>query len=70
MKFPNCLGVLDGFHIQIVKPAFSESLYYNYKGYFCRRYVTQIPYFARSGVSQIDHNSETQHCEQHSKPAP
>ncbi|XP_068091227.1 uncharacterized protein [Hyperolius riggenbachi] len=32
--FPNCLGAVDGKHVRLVMPAFTGSLYYNYKKFF------------------------------------
>ena len=33
-NFPNCIGAIDGKHIRVIKPAETESLYYNYKNFF------------------------------------
>ncbi|KAF4529379.1 hypothetical protein B566_EDAN017620 [Ephemera danica] len=33
-NLPHCLGVVDGKHIRMKGPEHSNSLYYNYKGYF------------------------------------
>jgi hypothetical protein len=33
-NFPNCLGAVDGKHIQVIKPEHSGSIFYNYKEFF------------------------------------
>ncbi|CAH1993163.1 unnamed protein product [Acanthoscelides obtectus] len=32
-NFPNCIGAVDSKHIRLIKPEYSGSMYFNYKGY-------------------------------------
>ncbi|CAK1604057.1 unnamed protein product [Parnassius mnemosyne] len=33
-NFPNCIGAIDGKHIELIQPEHTGSLFYNYKTYF------------------------------------
>lgn len=67
-NFPNCIGVLDGKHIRLIKPPNSGSRYFNYKKYFSivllglsdanmRFIAVDVGAYGSSGDSRIFRNS-------------
>lgn len=68
-NFPNCVGAIDGKHIELIQPKHTGSLYFNYKNYFstvllavcdanyCFVYV-DIGSYGKSSDSAIFQNSD------------
>lgn len=52
-QFPNCIGAIDGKHVEMKAPSLSGSLYWNYKGYPSIVFIAVVDAFSRYTVIEI-----------------